>query len=80
MLLASAPIAAFCARWFASGRGPTDAPARLPRLTPSSKASNRIEITTSDLDAFTMNLLGNPKYAKGIGAEPGRLNGNPGLF
>lgn len=40
-------------------------PGTFAKIDAEFKAQNRIEITTSDLDAFTLNLAGHPKYKQG---------------
>ena len=44
-------------------------PGTFAKIDAQFKAPNRIEIATSDLDAFTVNLAGHPKYAKGRQVE-----------
>jgi poly(3-hydroxybutyrate) depolymerase len=44
-------------------------PGTFAKIDAQFKAPNRIEIATSDLDAFTLNLAGHSKYAKGRPVE-----------
>jgi beta-glucosidase len=40
-------------------------PGKFAKIDAEFKAPNRLEITTADLDGFTLNLAGHPKYTRG---------------